>query len=606
MKKRLYIKNVSFLRNFGILLTVLLVVIFIFASSIYRNSLRTLQQEIKGINESTTQELKNRVEEVLAACNEIAGNLAVDEKIQLYFTHSKPEYLLGNYYTDIAGKLDVYAMPYIDSIILYAPKYERFFDSSHGWNVNLNEAWKLGQHYDLTWMDDLEESERTTSVYYTRAKADRWPYYFTLMKHWRQGEAEGVILVNVDLSKLHDHLIAGRNEAMQLFLVDKNDQIILKEDKQELYTPVEKVDNLNSFCQGESFSKINVSEKEAYTYVQAYIKEYDLTCVTVTPISDYFIQLTEVQHRFFGICFIMVLVAMVLAFIYSMKLVKPLQDIKHLLNSPNEWQVDDKRYSEDIREIADQIVTHLETNSLLRKELDERLDLLRDAQMLALQAQINPHFVFNTLNIASLMIETECGEGHPTVQILTGLSDILRYSLSKNENVCIREEIESVEKYLSIMQYRYGDFEIEIDVDEKVYYYAIPKLVIQPLVENALRHGIAVSLGSKAGMIKVEAKEIEYKYDSEKCIQSICIDIVDNGVGIDKEKLEALRESIAEHNNISREHIGVSNVAHRLYLIFHNEQKISIESTFGKGTHVRMIFPAVTIKSGKVESMEEE
>lgn len=598
MKKRLYIKNISFLRNFGILLAVLLAVVFIFAGSIYRNSLRTLQQEIKGINESTTQELKNRVEQVLTACNEIAGNLVVDEKIQLYFTHSKPEYLLGNYYTDIAGKLDVYAMPYIDSIILYSPKYQRFFDSSHGWNVNLNEAWKLGQHYDLTWMDDLEESERTTSVFYTRAKADRWPYYLTLMKHWRQGEAEGVILVNVDLNKFHDHLIAGRNEAMKLFLVDKNGQVILEDDKQELYTPIKKIEDLNAFRQGETFSKINVSGKVAYTYVQAYIKEYGLTCVTLTPINDYFIQLTAVQNRFFGICFIMVLVAMVLAFIYSVKLVKPLQDIKHLLNSPNEWQVDDKRYSDDIREIADQIVTHLETNSVLRKELDERLDLLRDAQMLALQAQINPHFVFNTLNIASLMIETDCGEGHPVVQILTGLSDILRYSLSKNENVCIREEVESVEKYLSIMQYRYGDFQIKIDVEEKVCYYAIPKLVLQPLVENALRHGISVSMGSKSGMIKIEAKEMEYVYENEKTIPSVCIDVVDNGVGIDEEKLNVLRESIAEHNNISREHIGVSNVAHRLYLLFRDEQVLNIESTFGKGTHVRLIFPAVTIKSG--------
>lgn len=606
MKKRLYIKNVRFLRNFGILLTILLVIIFGFASSIYQNSLRTLQQEIKSINESTTRELKNRVEEILTGCNEIAGNLAVDEKIQLYFTHAKPEYLLGNYYTDVAGKLNVYAMPYIDSIILYAPKYERFFDSSDGWNVNLEEAWKLGQNYDISWMDDLEESERTTTVFYTRAKADRWPYYMTIMKHWRQGEAEGVILVNVDLNKLYDYLIAGRNDAMQLFLVDDNGQVILKEDKQELYTPVKEVVGLEDYCRGETFSRIYVAGKEAHTYVQDYLTEYGLTCVTVTPISDYFIQLTEVQWRFFGVSFVMVLAAMLLAFVYSIKLVKPLQDIQSVLNSPNEWQVDDKRYSEDIREIADQIVTHLQTNSLLREELDERLDLLRDAQMLALQAQINPHFVFNTLNIASLMIETDCGEGHPVVQILSGLSDILRYSLSKNENVCIRDEIRCVEKYLSIMRYRYGEFDIVMDIDANVHYYAIPKLVLQPLAENALRHGIAVSLGSRPGMIKIKAKEIKYTYDNGKEIDSICIDVEDNGVGIDEEKLKLLRESIAEHNNITREHIGISNVAHRLYLIFHDEQKITIDSTFGKGTCVRLVFPAVTVRSGKIENTEVE
>lgn len=604
MKKRLYIKNVRFLRNFGILLTVLLIAVFIFAGSIYSTSLRTVQQEIKGINENTTYELKNRVEDVLMGCSEIAGNLALDEKIQLYFTHASPESLVGNYYTDIARQLNVYAMPYIDSVILYAPKYERIFDSSDGWNVKLDEIWKSNQNYDLSWMDDFEEIERTTSVFYTRAKADRWPYYITLMTQWKQGEAEGVILVNVNLEKLYDYLIAERNESMQLFVVDGQQRVILQEDKHELYTSLQDVDSLSEFRQGESFSMINVVGKRAHTYVQVYSEEYDITCVTVTYINDYLLQITEVQRRFIGTICIMMVVAMILAFVYSMKLVKPLQDIQYLLDSPNEWQADDKRYSEEVREIADQIVTHLQTNSLLREELDERLDLLKDAQMLALQAQINPHFVFNTLNIACLMIETDSGEGHPAVQVLGGLSDILRYSLSKNENVCIREEIKCVEKYLSIMQYRYGEFETVIDVDENVYYYAIPKLVLQPLVENALRHGISLSMGSRPGMIKVQAKEIQHIYENGETVSSICIDVIDNGVGIDTEKLEELRNSIAEHDNISREHIGFSNVAHRLYLIFHNKQKVTIESVFGKGTHVRLVFPAMTIRSGKAENAD--
>lgn len=604
MKKRLYIKNIRFLRNFGILLTILLVVIFLFAGSIYSTSLHTVQQEIKGINENMTYELKNRVEDVFQGCSEIAGNLAVDEKIQLYFTYPNPENLVGNYYTDVSRQLNVYGMPYIDSIILYAPKYERIFDSSIAWNVNLDEIWKSNQNYDISWMDDLKENERTTSVFYTRAKADKWPYYVTLMTHWRQGEAEGVILVNVNLEKLHDYLIAERNESMQLFLVDGSRRIILQEDKQGLYSSLKDVDSLSEYREGESFSTINVEGKKAHSYAQVYSEEYDITCITVSSVSDYFIQITEVQVRFIIMICIMTVVAMVLAFIYSVKLVKPLQDIQSLLNSPNEWQADDKRYSEEVREIADQIVTHLQTNSLLREELDERLDLLKDAQMLALQAQINPHFVFNTLNIACLMIETDSGEGHPAVRVLGGLSDILRYSLSKNENVCIREEIKCVEKYLSIMQYRYGEFETIIDVEENVFYYAMPKLVLQPLVENALRHGISLSLGSRPGSIKVQAKEIEYTYENGETISSICIDVIDNGVGIDTKRLETLRDSIAQHNNISREHIGFSNVAHRLYLIFHDKQKVTIESVFGKGTHVRIVFPAVTVRNGKTEDME--
>ena len=119
------------------------------------------------------------------------------------------------------------------------------------------------------------------------------------------------------------------------------------------------IEELAAFSQGDSFSEIHEKGKEAYTYVQAHMEDYGFTCLTMTLISDYFLQLTAVQQRFVSICILMLLVTLIVAFIYSVKLVKPLQDIKYLLDSPNEWQADDKRYSDDMREIANQIVTHL-------------------------------------------------------------------------------------------------------------------------------------------------------------------------------------------------------------------------------------------------------
>ena len=143
------------------------------------------------------------------------------------------------------------------------------------------------------------------------------------------------------------------------------------------------------------------------------------------------------------------------------------------------------------------------------------------------------------------------------------------------------------------MQYRYEVFEVLMDVDEKLYDYAIPRLVLQPLVENALQHGLAACLSVRHGTLTLRVREIHHAYESGRELPSICIEIIDNGIGMDEKQLQELRSCIADHGEISRKHIGLSNVAQRFYLLFHNEQEITLESVFGQGTQIRIVFPAI-------------
>lgn len=551
MKRRYYVKNKSFLRNFCILMVILLAITFCVTGAVYQMSFRTLQQEITGINEVAASELAERLEEAILKANEIAIDSALDGAVQLYFTYENPEYLMENYYQYLAKKLSVSELPYIDSVVLYAPQHERTYDSR--WGHYSHAGGTMPEEF--SWMKDFEGKEDVSQIY-TRSDSDGWPYYITLTRHWNSKTTEGIVFVNINLDKLYDYLLGNRETTTQLYILDGEQRVILKENKKELYESPNEIRNLDSFRMDESFSKIEVSDVETHTYVQQYLEEYELTFIVVTSVGDYFIRLAQVQKHFvFALC-VAVAIATILACVYSIKLIKPQEE-----------------------------------STKLREELDQRTEVLKDTQLLALQTQINPHFMFNTLNVACLMVENDCGDGHPVTQLLVGLSDILRYSLSKSKTACIKEEIEYVEKYLSIMKYRYGDFEIAIDMEEKLRDYTIPKLVLQPLVENAIQHGLVPCLGTRQGKVEVSAKEIEYTYEGGKCLTSVCIDIKDNGLGMDEEQLNKIRSSIGNHYHMPEEHIGVFNVAQRIYLFFHEEQKVTIDSTFGKGTHIQLVFP---------------
>ena len=559
MRERLYIKNKQFLRNFLIVLFCMLIIAFMIVRSVYQTSFNTLQQEIEGISESKTHEVANRVEEVLKTCNEMIITLSLMDMVKMYFVSPDPEYYVENFYSDISASLNAQKMSYIDSIILYAPEHGRMFYSSENEQNIYIENHSTSDWGDTSWLDIYENSQESKNLIFTRVKSGGWPYYLTVMKRWNSSTTEGAILVNINLDKLYDYILMDNESSMQLYVIDNNNKVIMSENKAELNKQVKEVEGLEKFRTMKSYGELSIEGKDVFTYEQLHLNKYGLTCVSITPVGDYFARLSQLQIRLIWIICFAAIVAVSIACVYSMNVTKP----KH-------------------------------ENRLLKEELNESVDLLKDSRLVALQTQINPHFMFNTLNTASLMIESDCGDGHPAASLLGGLSDILRYSLSKN-TVCIREELACIEKYLSIMQYRYGEFEVLIDADEEIYDYAIPKLILQPLIENALQHGISLCMDARTGRIEIRVKEVMYAYANGKEQRSVCFDISDNGMGIDEEKLEKLRTTIQNHKIIPEEHIGLYNVAQRLYLLYHEEQEVTIESTFSKGTHIRLIFP-ITIR----------
>ena len=223
-------------------------------------------------------------------------------------------------------------------------------------------------------------------------------------------------------------------------------------------------------------------------------------------------------------------------------------------------------------------------NELLEQVTTEQTRL-RKAEFELLQAQINPHFLYNTLD--AIIWLAEAGEQKRVVGMVRNLSDFFRTSLNQGKDInSIKEEMLHVKSYLEIQHVRYQDIlSYDIEVPEALYIYSIPKITIQPLVENALYHGIKNKRGMGHIRIRGQAGEKDFT-----------ITVTDDGIGIDETRLRQVQSGIQNKVLTGKDFYGLYNVCERIRLNFGEEYGIFIESVYGEGTSVRVILPYVEAK----------
>ena len=204
----------------------------------------------------------------------------------------------------------------------------------------------------------------------------------------------------------------------------------------------------------------------------------------------------------------------------------------------------------------------------------------RRTEFALMQAQINPHFLYNTLDTLVWLIES--GEISEAVKMVASLSNYFRFSLSRGKNVItIEEEEQHIRSYLEIQQMRYQDLmDYEINIPEDLKKYIVPKLTLQPLVENALYHGIKNT--RRKGTIRLTGR-----YENERII----LEVMDNGRGMSEERLTEVKASLTDNK---REGFGLRTVHQRIQILFGVEYGLTLESRLDSGTKVIVTIPMKT------------
>lgn len=391
----------------------------------------------------------------------------------------------------------------------------------------------------------------------------------------------GILLVDMNFSGI-EHLFAKVNSSdiSYMYLMDQNGEIIYHPQQNLIYselseesnkTVVEYEDGIHS----ETFhgqDRIVVVKTVGYT---------GWKIVSVIPNDNLYQNRNRINLVWLTVLAVSIIMLIFVNQYLSTKITMPIRNLEKSVKQL-ELQYPEKIYvggSEEIQHLGKTIRSMVEQMRKLMDDVVREQEEKRKNELDALQSQINPHFLYNTLDSIIWMVESERYD--EAVDMVTALANLFRISISKGKNIItIREEFQHAINYSKIQKVRFKNkFQVDFILDESLEKYVTIKLIIQPLLENAIYYGVEAMDGD--GEIVVMAYEKE---------DDIYIDVIDNGIGMPPEQVEHLLTD----GNYERKRgsgIGLKNVDQRIKLYFGNDYGLRIKSEPDVGTKITIHLP---------------
>lgn len=398
----------------------------------------------------------------------------------------------------------------------------------------------------------------------------------------RTGAKEGLFFIDLNYSAISD--LCNNNTIGNkgyIFVLDDKGNVIYHPKQQLMYGGLhtEHIEEIMA-CEKDSLTVRDGTERKLYTLSRS--QKTGWTVVGAAYTSELLKNNKQARMLYILAAAILILAVFAISNILSREITKPLRRLSESMSRVEKGEFDranvDVTMENEIGSLGksynlmtERIHTLMEQNVYEQKQK-------RKSELKALQAQINPHFLYNTLD--SIIWMSEAGQSDEVVEMTSALAKLLRQSISNDhEQVELGQEMEYVKNYLTIQKMRYQDkLEYTIEVDPQVRHVMIVKLVLQPIVENAIYHGIKYK-GSK-GTLRIRAFA-----ESE----DVCIVIEDNGIGMDDTALNIIFD---ETQKIHKQNgVGVPNVQKRLKLYYGDKYGITYESKVGIGTRATIRIP---------------
>ena len=567
--------NSIFLRTF-LFITALTVIPFIVLSIMfYSNTLKNIREEITLENSYMFDNSVNIIDRTLMEVDTLSSSLASNESTQLY--------TINNVSTDSFKTISRLAktLPiiyrYIYSIYIYSEPTDTV--------IMDNNSIPLSDLSDTDWINAYRAVTSPKGTIIPRSKNNVYPQLITIIKPiYVADEKKGAIIMNINAQSIYNSMLYQQYKDGRLFfLVNADNKIIISSELSYFNTYPDDI-GLNTLTI-ESNPKNSVYEINDKNYVvlsgDSTISGYKY--ISAYPLELYEHKLSTMKLQIIGILLLLMIIIFILAYVASVRSYSPLNEIISFLD--NSQPPADSIEEEDKNElmyIINSIQTHINDKTKMAEILEERMKLLRKSQYDMLQTQINPHFLYNTLETINWMAYNMSNSENPVSKSLINLASFFRNTLTSGYFVSIENEIKYTKEYVNILSLRYGDlFDIEWDIDESILSYTIIKICLQPIIENAVYHGIKQK--NDKGLIKIKGLCDD---------NNIILIVSDDGVGIEKDALDELNKTLSETSFTNeKSHIGLSNVNQRIKIIFGDSYGIHVESTVGVGTDVYVTIP---------------
>ncbi|WP_133013566.1 sensor histidine kinase [Clostridium cuniculi] len=392
---------------------------------------------------------------------------------------------------------------------------------------------------------------------------------------------KNVLLINLKPDIFNDIL----NKDLQYnnsnyYIISKSGEIVYSNNKTE-WGKKYKAEWINDIENNDGIIKTEI-DNEKYLVCYSRLKSTGWFSAIVIPVRTILSDFNDLGIFILILSLMIVIAGCVFANIISKTVTKPIGKLLESIKEMGNGNFSNKTEIKGSYEITNLITKFNEMDDKIANLIDENyLTKIREreATIMSLNIQLNPHFLYNTLNVINwIAIENDQNE---ISKIIVSLSSMLQYTANNNEECCeFERDFEWLKRYIYIMQIRFEDrFDVKYNIDSKLMKYKVPKLFLQPFVENSIIHGFDSS--EYKGVLEVNGY-----IDKDK----VCFCVYDNGKGIEKEKIDYIIKE-------NKERIGISNVNNRIKLIYGKKYGVKISSELNCGTYIYIYLPLVREES---------
>ncbi len=574
-----YIKNFKinslFWRTFLIIAVLLLIPFIAIGVIFYSNILSTAEDEIILENSSKLDNVKNVVDNTLNECDMLSSYIASNDHTQPFMLGSSDNSSFADLTTFSSTIPLIYE--YIDSVYIYSERSNSAFIG--GTEQPMEEI------PDDSWLDSYEELNDRRGVIIPRQKNGSYPPLITIIKPiYVADEKMGAVIMNINSQKLYRATVSNRySNGEEFFMLDSSGRLLMASNIAYFDEESQQIEQLASGAFADVLPETFTVNGEEHILLYSDSGQFTFRYIGTYPISLYADKFSTMRWQIIIVALMLLVFGFILAYIASVKSYSPLREIITFLDTANPADNMTSKDQNELIYIINSIKLHIEDKKKMEEILEERIAMLKKSQYEMLQAQINPHFLYNTLETINWMAYQLSHSENPVSEALVNLANFFRNALpSSGYLISIEEEIKYTKDYINILNLRYGDlFDIEWDIDPAIMSCTIIKICLQPVIENAVYHGFKPK-GDK-GLLVISGIRLE---------NNIILTVKDDGIGMEADEVDSLNQRLQAEAYNGKRNIGLANVNKRIKIIFGKAYGIKVESTFGKGTCVYITIPA--------------
>jgi two-component system sensor histidine kinase YesM len=582
-----YHSNSIFFRNLALILLLVAVPLIVLSLFTYGYNKKILDEEIQKANTRSLLKFQGSMDIIQNEVERITAQIVKNENV-LRFANTNlkvyPDYKQIEILRNIMHDMNLMIHNYIFSVYVYSDSNKYLLTPSGGghidkWN-DLSVHNRVGTDVDAWYYDYQYEDRPVLEGTYP----EKFLTYYKMIFRAGGTERMGITAILLDIVRIKSFLFGqDSNEGEIMFVVDNNRQILFSTELSWINQPLKDLftsPKENLFDQG-GIQPVQYDEQPyIFSFIRSDVNDW-IYCSILSREEFYYKQ--DVLRQIMVISLILSLaISIITAFLISLYVFKPIHEVIGMLEDPAEisnYKIQDN----ELKFIAGNIMHNYDEFQHSKDEIQNRASMLNTARVRALQAQINPHFLNNTLQLVNWTIMKETGnEDSEAIEILENLADLVRVNMeTKNNLTSLREEADYAARYMAIQKKRYGNrIRYEENIPGELYEIPVLKMLLQPLVENAIYHGLKKS--QDAGIIRFKASRVE---------DSLILQIEDNGVGMDISEITSLNETLISADSLTDRHIGLINVSLRLRLVFGRQSAITLSSCQPRGIRVTVSMP---------------